>query len=773
MTESASYAADSAFEAQLTAEGFPESYKAQLRKLHEKHPNWTFKAKKLGYSWDDALTKQYSNASANTAAISQPDPFKAVRSGTYDFTTHTYIPKDGVNWVAASKAAVAYYMDPRNFLKEEGIFMFESFAYDPSYQTEDLVKKILSTTALPESASTYYMQAAQQTYNGKTYDISPVYLATKTRIELGSSDFMINGHAFTYGGKDYSNAYNPYNIGAVDSADGSAATKGLVYAAGGSDGSGTSYLRPWDTLEKSIKGGALYIAEDFMGNNQYTQYYERFNVLNGLSNIGTHQYATSVFNAATMASIMASNYGDLGVLTEAFTFEIPVYENMPSQPSPYPSGTGNNNCYLDDIIVSANGKERQLTAEFDRFTSSYTVKGVVGKSVNKLTITTKKNVSDSTVTISGNSLSDGENKITIKCKASSGLVSKYYYIYVTKDSSVDDAPEVPDSITDGVENTTLSASAVQGPGFVQMQWSKSPGYKMDYYEVFKSTKADSFESSAYYTTADGTKTTYKNTKGLVKGSRYYYKVRGVRAIDGKIYYSQWSNTVSLTYDGSSQDPSGNENLIDGVEGTSIKASSSQGDGYVQLTWEKSPGYKMDAYEVFKSTKSDDFGDKAYYTTADGTKTTYKNTKELVKGTRYYYKVRGKRVIDGTTYYSKWSNLAYRTYSSGEDPKVGLIQGVQNTTLSLASVVEKGGIRISWKKSPGYKVDYYQVFKSKKSDDFGENAYYTTADGQKTNYKNTKELTKGTRYFYKVRGVRTINGALYYTQWSPQTSQIMK
>ena len=151
-----------------------------------------------------------------------------------------------------------------------------------------------------------------------------------------------------------------------------------------------------------------------------------------------HQYATSVFNAATMASIMQSNYSELGILDEAFTFEIPVYENMPSQPSSYPPGTGNNNCYLDDIVVSANGKSLGLTTEFNRFTSSYTVKDTVGKSTTKLTITTKKNVDDSKVTISGNQLVNGQNKITIKCQSSSGLVSKYYYLYVTKDNSIDE-----------------------------------------------------------------------------------------------------------------------------------------------------------------------------------------------------------------------------------------------------------------------------------------------------------------------------------------------
>ena len=42
-----------------------------------------------------------------------------------------------------------------------------------------------------------------------------------------------------------------------------------------------------------------------------------------------------------------------------------------------------------------------------------------------------------------------------------------------------------------------------------------------------------------------------------------------------------------------------------------------------------------------------------------TKMSYKNTKGLKKGVKYYYKVRAYKVVDGKTYYSDWSNKAYR------------------------------------------------------------------------------------------------------------------
>ena len=70
---------------------------------------------------------------------------------------------------------------------------------------------------------------------------------------------------------------------------------------------------------------------------------------------------------------------------------------------------------------------------------------------------------------------------------------------------------------------------------------------MGYYEVFRSTKKNSgYGTKPFYTTSTGNKTYYKNTKSLKAGTRYYFKVRGVRVIDGKKYYTQWSNKTYKT-----------------------------------------------------------------------------------------------------------------------------------------------------------------------------------------------------------------------------------
>ena len=43
------YTQDADFEAYLTKQGFPETYKNSLRKLHAKYPNWVFVSDKLDY----------------------------------------------------------------------------------------------------------------------------------------------------------------------------------------------------------------------------------------------------------------------------------------------------------------------------------------------------------------------------------------------------------------------------------------------------------------------------------------------------------------------------------------------------------------------------------------------------------------------------------------------------------------------------------------------------------------------------------------------------
>ena len=96
--------------------------------------------------------------------------------------------------------------------------------------------------------------------------------------------------------------------------------------------------------------------------------------------------------------------------------------------------------------------------------------------------------------------------------------------------------------------------------------------------------------------------------------------------------------------------------IASVEGLKIKANSSAKKGSITVKWTATGNDEhVEKYQVYKSTKAQTGYKKAITTT----KTSFKNTKNLEKGTRYYYKVRAYVTVDGVKYYSDWSNKANR------------------------------------------------------------------------------------------------------------------
>jgi len=102
-------------------------------------------------------------------------------------------------------------------------------------------------------------------------------------------------------------------------------------------------------------------------------------------------------------------------------------------------------------------------------------------------------------------------------------------------------------------------------------------------------------------------------------------------------------------------------------------------------------------------------------------------------------------------------------------------GVEKTTIKLKSTLtRKGNVKLTWTKSRGYKVDYYEVFRSiKRNSGYGKKPFYVTATGSKTTYTNTKQLKAGKTYYYKVRGVREIAGEKVYTQYSNKAWRTIK
>ncbi len=93
----------------------------------------------------------------------------------------------------------------------------------------------------------------------------------------------------------------------------------------------------------------------------------------------------------------------------------------------------------------------------------------------------------------------------------------------------------------------------------------------------------------------------------------------------------------------------------------VKASSTASKGAMNLTWSSSSSVldidsvQIDGYELWKSTSKSS----GYQLLKSTTGKKFKNTSNIKKGTRYYYKVRAYREIGGQKIYSPWSNVTYK------------------------------------------------------------------------------------------------------------------
>ena len=421
LTSSGSHgSSDADFESYMTKQGFPESYKPYLRTLHEQHPKWIFTAQKLGVDWNTAL-KEECVVGRNLVHSSALASWKSMEKGAYDFNGGYWYGLDG-SWVAASKEIIMYYMDPRNFLNDTYIFMFENQSYDPSYQTESGVKTILADTFMsgsytcPDTKKKYtysqtFMDAAKKS------GVSPYHLASRCRNEQG-----VNGAPQSLGTvKGYENYFNFFDIQAYATSTMTAAEMGCKYA----KTTNPTYLLPWTNQYKSIVGGSIFLGTGYITKGQDTLYLQKFDMVDGGNGLYYHQYMTCVFGQANEAISLKNAYSQ-DILNSAMEFKIPVYNNMPDKLCPKPTSSGDNNNYLKSLSVSGTS----ISPKFDKFTTSYTAK--VNAEVSSVTINANPLGKNAKVSGKGKvSLKTGENTIKVTCTAASG-VKRTYTIKITR-----------------------------------------------------------------------------------------------------------------------------------------------------------------------------------------------------------------------------------------------------------------------------------------------------------------------------------------------------
>ncbi len=448
------YNPDADFEEKLSA--FPESYHDSLRALHSVYPNWEFTPDPVTVSFNEAVASQMVNLRKMVHISSQPVSWRSLDNGAYIWDTGKWVYTDGTSWVAASREIIAYYMDPRNFLNSDAIYMFLQQGYDRAVQTEAGVAKIIKGTFMEtnyeDPDDTLYggsyvkviMAAAEQS------GVSPYVLAAKIRQEIGvKAGDMVSGTT------SYGKYFNFFNIGAYGE---------NVLAAGLQK----AKEEGWTTRSASIIGGAKFLSNSYISVGQDTYYYQDFNVHN--PDRLWHQYAGAVHDAYNKGVGVAASYKSENELV--LNFRIPIYSSMPAKACEMPARSDKlNNYYFKNIEVSG------LTPSFSMYNYSYALQ-ISADTAVKIELPKGATFAGETEF----ALKKGKIDITLPVKSETGYLNNYKIsvnatndckLYITTDGKIPGSGEQnPDDGNGGTtpepEKPTVMLGDPNGDGTIDI-----------------------------------------------------------------------------------------------------------------------------------------------------------------------------------------------------------------------------------------------------------------------------------------------------------------
>lgn len=367
---------DGTYEDYLASQGFPESYWEGLSTLHAIYPNWQFVAVETGLDWNEVVAAE-SRKGVKLTYRYNPEHYIDWTDVDAD---GNLIGRDGYYWVQASTNIIRYYLDPRNFLSDPYIFMFESQSYDVDNHTIEGVENVIGHTFM-KAENTFEADGATYTHAqaimeaAKISGVSPLHLASRLRQEQGTTGSSLSFG--TVGG--YEGYYNYFNYGAYPTSENTTLVNGALYAKNVSE----NYFGPWTNPLRAIKGGAKLLGQNYINIGQDTVYFQCFNVVYKPSLYG-HQYMTNVQVGETESQTLRNAYSTEELKTSSFVFKIPVYNNMPATPctqtgeDPSAAPTMTTGYYLTEGRISGIAPGTQLAS----FVANLGVQGGTAKIYN-------------------------------------------------------------------------------------------------------------------------------------------------------------------------------------------------------------------------------------------------------------------------------------------------------------------------------------------------------------------------------------------------------
>ena len=247
-------------------------------------------------------------------------------------------------------------------------------------------------------------------------NVNPYVLASMLIQEQGvkGTSGLISGTTSPYEGH-----YNFFNIQAYHSGNQTATQRGLWWAS-----QSGSYLRPWNSREKAIIGGAMYYGEKYVHAGQNTFYLKKFNVQG--SDPYKHQYMTYV-EAAASEGIKLSRAYTAEMKAVKLEFFIPVYKEMPNEIAKKPEGDGSPNNKLASLSVEG----YNISPSFNADTNTYDL--IVDSSVSSVKVNAGSVDSKASVSGTGTiNLSQANTQVSIEVRAENGTTRKYVINIVKK-----------------------------------------------------------------------------------------------------------------------------------------------------------------------------------------------------------------------------------------------------------------------------------------------------------------------------------------------------
>ena len=250
---------------------------------------------------------------------------------------------------------------------------------------------------------------------------------------------------------------------------------------------------------------------------------------------------------------------------------------------------------------------------------------------------------------------------------------------------------------------------------VTISWSAYPGAKG--YQIYRANK----KRGKYKKIKTTTSCSFTDKKNKKLGKKKYYKVRAYGTVGSSTKYTAYSGIISAKP----------------RVGTPTGLTAYGASGGVTLKWNKVPG--ASGYQVYRSTSPGG----SYSRLGTTKKLQYINT-SLVKGTKYYYKVRA---------YKKKHGKKYGWFTGAVEGMTGV--GVPGGFCSV--LASNGTVTNTWNAVPG--ASGYQLQRASTT----SGGYVVVGETTATSMNDS--LTASGTYNYRVRAFSVMNGTKVYGDFS--------